>query len=73
MVELKPCPFCGAEGDNDIKIHDYYLPYSPNFGIRCIHLIYCDICGGAMIDMDPNHCWNDRAKAWNRRVPNGSD
>ena len=64
-MELKPCPFCGANG-NDIQPLEYYLPWCK--GINVICLIYCTNCGGAIIDQDKNHCYNDRKKLWNRRV-----
>ena len=66
MDKLKPCPFCGADGD-DIQIIDYYLPFAPNAGVHGIHLIYCNKCGGAIIDQNKKHCYNDTAKLWNRR------
>ena len=72
MTELKPCPFCGAD-EEDILVYDYHLPFSPKKGVVAVHLIYCSKCGGAMIDEDMDHAWKDRAEAWNRRVPNGSD
>ena len=67
MNDLKPCPFCGA---GDIQPIDYYLPYVPTGGVHGIHLIYCSKCGGAIIDQDKKHCYNDRVKMWNRRVNN---
>lgn len=67
MTELKPCPFCGADGDS-IQHKQYFLPYCPNVGVHVISIIYCDKCGGAMIDQNKKHCYNDTAKMWNRRV-----
>lgn len=69
MEELKPCPFCGAKED-DICFNDYYLPYSPSVRVPVISLVYCTKCGGAIIDQDKSHCYNDRVEMWNRRVNN---
>lgn len=68
MDELKPCPFCGADGE-DIQMRDYFLPWYSK-GMHTISLIYCTKCGGAIIDQDKEHCYNDRVKMWNRRVNN---
>lgn len=66
MERLKPCPFCGADGE-DIQVRDYYLPlYSKGMNIIC--LIYCVKCGGAIIDQDKKHSYNDRMELWNRRT-----
>lgn len=66
MDGLKPCPFCGASGD-DINVYSFYLP-TPEDGIRPLNMIYCRECGGALIDTNKNHCHLDRVKAWNRRA-----
>lgn len=65
-MSLKPCPFCGAK-DDSIRTYDYYLPYAKDVGIPVISLIYCANCGGAIIDQNKNHCYNDRIAKWNRR------
>lgn len=59
---LKPCPFCGENGE-DIQDRTYYLPNSIYIGI-----FYCSNCGGAMIDTNKHHCWYDRVKLWNNRL-----
>lgn len=61
MTDLRPCPFCGENGE-EIQDRSYYLPNNIYIGI-----FYCRNCGGAMIDTDKNHCWLDRAKLWNNR------
>lgn len=70
MAELKPCPFCGASGDG-IQLHSFHLPYQKDVGVTTINMMYCTSCGGAMIDRDPQHCYNDLYKNWNRRADNG--
>lgn len=67
MEELKPCPFCGAT-DDEIQFYNYFLPYAPKIGVPVINLIYCTKCGGALIDQNKNHCYNDRVAMWNRRA-----
>lgn len=66
-MELKPCPFCGANEDS-IRDLQYYLPYCRGVGVNVISIIYCTECGGALIDQNKNHCYNDRVAAWNRRA-----
>lgn len=61
LEEMKPCPFCGENGE-EIQDRSYYLPHGIYIGI-----FYCSNCGGAMIDTDKSHCWLDRAKLWNKR------
>lgn len=58
---LKPCPFCGENGE-EIQDLKYYLPNNIYIGI-----FYCRNCGGAMIDTNKYHCWYDRVELWNNR------
>ena len=61
MTDLKPCPFCGENGE-EIKDSTFYLSNDIYIGI-----FYCSNCGGAMIDTNKYHCWDDRVKLWNKR------
>ena len=57
---LKPCPFCGENGE-EIQDRSFYLQNI------YIGIFYCRNCGGAMIDTNKSHCWRDRVKLWNNR------
>lgn len=62
MTELKPCPFCGSSEE--------WINYDcGRFGMHILgQMFWCRKCGGALIDPDINHCYNDIEKAWNRRA-----
>ena len=68
MIDLKPCPFCGAEaaiGDQRKYIGGRNYGYDRQY-------IYCTKCGCQTASYD----WDDRAdmvKAWNRRADGSED
>lgn len=62
MTELKPCPFCGANGDD----LDFRFSYATKF-TKAFQFVGCRRCGAMMVDTNENHCLNDVKKAWNRR------
>lgn len=63
MSDLKPCPFCGSDG-NDL---DFRFVYATKF-TKPFLLVGCRKCGGMMVDTNTDHCLNDVKKAWNRRA-----
>lgn len=67
-AELKPCPFCGADGDDIEPRMIYPHPFSKS-GVY----ISCRKCGAGIFDTNPSHCLNDVKKAWNRRAERRQD
>ena len=61
MIELKPCPFCGAS-PSFIAVQDVRGPVGFEYAY-----VACQLCGGAMIDGNPEHSPNDLMKHWNMR------
>ena len=62
-IKLKPCPFCGGEGE----INRFYSSMS----IRVSVQILCKNCGGrsGSFDEDARYCADEKAaESWNRRV-----
>lgn len=61
--KLKPCPFCGNEGEENIRFIESYLPFTTPF-----RGFYCSNCGGSLISGNINHSYNDIKNLWNRRA-----
>ena len=61
MKELKPCPFCGAS-QSWLNMGDIRGPVGYEYSF-----IACRLCGGAMIDGNPEHSTNDLMKHWTMR------
>ena len=61
MTMLKPCPFCGAN-ENWLTVGSPVSPAGHMFSF-----VSCQLCGGAMIDGNKDHCLNDLYNQWNKR------
>lgn len=60
MIKLKPCPFCGGEGEY-FEERIFIMNNAFLMGVKCKK------CGGAYMDANEDHCPNDVYKAWNQR------
>ena len=82
MIELKPCPFCGAEADHSISITDIVWtstadPKRKNFdGCSFTVRVFCPECGvektdhficGLLTLQIIENCCRDVFYEWNRR------
>ena len=52
LIELKPCPFCGGEGESKYLHNDFE------------YMVICNSCGGAMTSGKDE---TEAVKAWNTR------
>lgn len=64
MDELKPCPFCGVEGDPDINKSSLAGPENRwKFGV------YCNVC---FCEGPPGKTKEEAGRRWNERAVGGS-